>query len=398
MKSDISTNQDNLFNSNLKLVVRSMLDMEHPTRISLAKKLNLSQSAITKIVNRLIKCNLVMESDCIETVRGRKPIELIVNTKVAVFVAVRINRNYISAILYAIDGTVFDKATCQIFAKDGILSAMEALKNIIHSLLEQLTRPVWGIGIALPGPLDVGQKRIAMMTGFPGWNTVDLKKELETEFHLPVFLDHDANCGARAETWFGEYKRSKSLVYILCDRGIGVGFVLGDDIYCNPRGFTGEFGHMSINCFGPRCECGNHGCLELYASTVALERQYQKELFETGNDHTVALDAAAICALVREGDMVARLAFTRVCTYLAFGTVSLINLLCPETVVFDDRITDGGPFFLEIINDTLKKHLLPSVFDHLQVNVSTLQEDAVLLGAGALAFEQVLEYPDQILE
>lgn len=398
MKTDTYLNQDNAFNSNLKLVVRSILDMEHPTRISLAKRLGLSQSAITKIVNRLLKSNLVMESDCIDTVRGRKPIELIVNTKAAVFIAVRINRNYISAILYAIDGTVFYKDICQISATEGIHSALETLKNLIRKMLDQLARPAWGIGIALPGPLDVSRERIAMMTGFPGWNDVDLKKELEIAFHLPVFLDHDANCGARAETWFGEYKHSKSLVYILCDRGIGVGFVLGNDIYSNPRGFTGEFGHMSINCFGPRCECGNHGCLELYASTVALERQYQKELFETGNDYVAPLDAPAICKLVREGDTVARLAFTRVCTYLAFGTVSLINLLCPETVVFDDRITDGGPFFLEVINDTLKKHLLPSVFNHLQVNVSTLKEDAVLLGAGALAFEQVLEYPDQIME
>ena len=398
MKPDAVLNQDNAFNSNLKLVVRSILDMEHPTRISLAKKLGLSQSAITKIVNRLLKSNLVIESDCIDTDRGRKPIELLVNTKTAVFIAVRINRNYISSILYGIDGTVFHKATCPISASDGIHSALEALKGLIREMNRHLTCPAWGIGIALPGPLDVDRERIAMMTGFPGWNDVDLTGELESEFHLPVFLDHDANCGARAETWFGEYRHSRSLVYILCDRGIGVGFVLGDDLYANPRGFTGEFGHMSINCFGPRCECGNHGCLELYASTVALERQYQKELFETGNECAVPLEAPAICKLVREGDPIARLAFTRVCTYLAFGTVSLINLLCPETVVFDDRITDGGPFFLEVINDTLKKHLLPSVFNHLQVNVSTLREDAVLLGAGALAFEQVLEYPDQITQ
>lgn len=395
--SDIGATTESVLNSNLRLVVRSILDMENPTRISLAKSLDLSQSAITKIVNRLQKSQLVQESRCIDTDRGRKPIKLLVNTELAISLAVRINRNYISAILCSIDGKVLYRARHKISADEGIQAAMVTLKSLITKTLEQAKLQVWSIGIALPGPLDVRRERIAMMSGFPGWNEVDLKKELEAEFHLPVFLDHDANCGARAETWYGEYRHCKSLVYILCDRGIGVGFVLGDDVYENPRGFTGEFGHMSINCFGPKCECGNHGCLELYASTVALEREYQRELFENGFDHTEMVDAPDICKLVEQGDEVARRAFARVSRYLAFGMVSLINLLNPETVVFDDRITEGGAYFLEVVKDTLKKHLLPSVYDELQVNVSTLNGDGVLLGAGALTFEQLLENPDRFI-
>ena len=395
---DYSPLQDNLFGSNLRLVVRAILDMEHPTRIALAKKLALSQSAITKIVNRLLKSGLVVESACLDTDRGRKPIELEVNKRLAVSLAVRVNRNYISAVLCAIDGAVLYRDTRRISAEEGIAAAVVTLKALIRHMLEHLPLPVWGIGMALPGPLDVRRERIAIMTGFPGWSDVDLIGELGEEFHLPVFLDHDANCGARAETWYGEYRHCKSLVYVLCDRGIGVGFVLGEDIYANPRGFTGEFGHMSINCFGPKCECGNHGCLELYASTVALEREYQRELFESGSDRGAAQTSPEICALVREGDAVARRAFARVSRYLAFGTVSLINLLNPETVVFDDRITEGGPYFLEVVQDTLKRHLLPNIYNDLQVNVSSLDGDAVLLGAGALAFERLLEDPENRLQ
>ena len=395
---DYQLAQDSLFCSNLRLVVRSILDMEHPTRIALAKKLELSQSAITKIVNRLLKSGLVMESACLETVRGRKPIELQVNTRLAVSLAVRINRNYISAVLCAIDGAVVSRDTRPISAQEGIAAAVVTLKALIGHMLENLPLPVWGIGIALPGPLDVRRERIAIMTGFPGWNEVDLIGELGSEFHLPVFLDHDANCGARGETWYGDCKHCNSLVYVLCDRGIGVGFVLGEDLYANPRGFTGEFGHMSINCFGPKCECGNHGCLELYASTVALEREYQREVFESGSDREAVPSAPDICNLVRAGDAVARRAFARVSRYLAFGTVSLINLFNPETVVFDDRITEGGPYFLEVVRDTLQRHLLPSIYNDLQVSISSLDGDAVLLGAGALAFERLLEDPENRLQ
>lgn len=377
--------------SSIKQVLRSIMDMEHPTRTALAQRLSLSQSGMTKIIGQLQALHLVYEYASIDIKRGRHPVELRVNTDIGAAIAVRINRDYVSAALCSIDGKVLWKAVRGISVTGGPETAIKTIVALVKEAAGKSPLPTLAIGIALPGPFDVHKGRIAMMSGFPGWEEVDLKARLSEHFDYPIFLEHDANCGARAEMSYGKYRHNNSMVYILCDRGIGAGIILENGIYSNPRGFTGEFGHVSINALGQRCECGNNGCLELYASSGALEREYHKELFEQNLPSDGRLTAGDIYRLVREGDEPARRAFARVCKYLAFGTVSLINLMGPETVVFDDRITEGGPFFLQCIKETLKQHLLPEIFDSLVVDVSSLAGDAVMIGAASLAFEKVLD-------
>lgn len=375
--------------SSIRQVLRSIIDMEHPTRTALAQRLSLSQSGMTKIIAQLQAANLVYEYASIDSKRGRHPVELRINTGIGAAVALRINRDYVSAALCAIDGRVLWKQQKPVSAADGPAAALDTVVALVRVAAAQASLPVLAVGIALPGPFDVRRERIAMMSGFPGWERVNLKERLARHFDYPVFLDHDANCGALAEMRYGKYRHSGSLVYILCDRGIGAGIILENSLYSNPRGFTGEFGHVSINALGPRCECGNNGCLELYASSGALEKEYRRELFEQNLPDRPAA-APELYRMVREGDEQARRAFARVCKYLAFGTASLVNLMGPETVVFDDRITEGGPFFLECVRATLKQHLLPEVYDQLTVDVSSLSGDAVTMGASALAFEKIL--------
>lgn len=377
--------------SSIKQVLRSIIDMEHPTRTALAQRLSISQSFMTKIIGQLQAAHLVYEYASIDSKRGRHPVELRINADIGAAIAVRINRDYVSAAVCTIDGKVLWKTRREISAAGGPETAIRTIIALIREAAAQSPLPVLTVGIALPGPFDVHKGRIAMMSGFPGWEEVDLKGRLGECFDYPVFLDHDANCGARAEMSFGKYRHGNSLVYILCDRGIGAGIILENGIYSNPRGFTGEFGHVSINALGQRCECGNNGCLELYASSGALEREYHKEMFERNRPLEGPVTAGGIYRLVREGDETARRAFARVCKYLAFGTVSLINLLGPETVMFDDRITEGGPFFLQCVKETLKQHLLPAIYEQLVVDVSSLEGDAVMIGASALAFEEILD-------
>lgn len=377
--------------SSAKQVLRSIIDMEHPTRTALAKRLSLSQSGMTKIISQLQAARLVYEYASMDSKRGRHPVELRINADIGAAIAVRLNRDYVSAALCTIDGRVLFTSRRAVSPGDGPEPAIGCVAALVKDAAARSALPVLAVGIALPGPFDVRNGRIAMMSGFPGWKDVDLKQRLSEAFPYPVYLDHDANCGARAEMSFGRYRHRNSIVYILCDRGIGAGIILENGIYSNPRGFTGEFGHMSINALGQRCECGNNGCLELYASSGALEREYQKELFERNISADPSTQAGDIYRLVREGDIPARRAFARVCKYLAFGTVSLINLMGPEIVMFDDRITEGGPFFLECVRETLRHHLLPEIYDALVVDVSSLSGDAVMIGASALAFEKALD-------
>ena len=112
--------------------------------------------------------------------------------------------------------------------------------------------------------------------------------------------------------------------------------------------------------------------------------------------------ATDICRMVREDDPLARRAYEKAVGYLAFGAAGAINLLNPDVVIFADKITEGGDYFLEIVKSTFSRYLMHDVFEELIVDVSTLQgspevRDPILLGAGVLVLEHLLESPTHML-
>lgn len=394
-------NKTSLRENNLMHIVRALRFSDDCSRVSLAHELGLTPAAITKLVNELLQSGLVVETSSIDSGKGRRPIRLKLSGENHIALSGRINRDYISAAICDLNGKIYNYMDERITPADGTHEIMRRLVRMLKEVAEGASAPVLALGMALPGPFDARHGRIALMSGFPGWDQIDLRRELEQALNIPVFLEHDANCGALAELWYGEHGNVRNMLYIVGDRGVGAGIISNGQVYKGVTGFAGELGHMSINCFGALCECGNRGCLELYGSTNALESEYQRSLFELwqkgqGRSRTGKVTARDICRMVREDDALARCAYEKTVGYLAFGTVSVINLLNPEAVIYSDKITDGGAYFLEIVRKTLKQHLLPTVYNDLIIDTSRLQNnpevcDPMLLGAGVVAFEQLME-------
>lgn len=382
--------------NNLALVIRAIHADKDASRVRLCEATGLKQATITKIVNQLILWGLVMETESTEPIEsnvGRRPIRLALNSGNVLLMAARINRDYLHVAIYDICLKLYYFREMRINALYGVEASMEQLIGMMKDALSSAPAPVLGIGVAVPGPYDYKNRRITLMSGFPGWEKIDIQREIESRIQLPVIIDHDAKCGALAELWHGEHRFTNNLLYICGDRGVGAGLILNGQIYHGRTGFAGEIGHTSINIFGPLCECGNRGCLELYCSTTALEQEYQKESFDSANALSGA-SAKEIFGLVRGGDPAARRVYTRVVSYLAFGAVNVINTLNPDVVIFADKMIEGGELFLEVAKATLSKYLLPEVYESLIVDVSTLEGgDPMLLGASVLVFEHLLNQP-----
>lgn len=274
---------------------------------------------------------------------------------------------------------------------------MDRLIGIASQLLSHTDVPVRCIGVAVPGPFNYKESRIHMMSGFPGWEKIDIRKRLEKAFSLPVFVDQDANCGALAELWFGGEHQPSSMLFITADRGIGAGLIMNSKIYRGRTGFAGEIGHTSIDILGPRCECGNRGCLELYGSSSALKNAYYQDLYFPSDPDSLSVrpNTGMILERVRAGEPNACRAYTKAVSYLAFGVVGVINTLDPAAVVFSDRMVHGGPLFLETVMRTFKQYLMPEIFEHLQVKVCSLDGDPMLLGASVLAYDHMLRIPSE---
>lgn len=390
-----SINQNVQKENNISVVLRALRSDTECTRIRLAKATGLTQPSITKIIAQLMEWGTVSELESVGNGIGRKATRLHLNAERYRVAAVRINRTYINAAVYDMKGRLCDMASCKTSSEAGAHSSMRQLINMLDSLIARTQVPVLSIGVAVPGPYHFFAGRISLMSGFPGWNEIDIRAELEAAFGLPVFVDQDANCGALAEMWYSGSEGNSDMLFICADRGIGAGLILDSSVYRGRDGFAGEFGHASINIFGPRCECGNRGCLELYGSTVALENIYRQEAFDPLDSDFLAADTSAgeIMALVREGDAVARRAYSKTVAYLCFGVVGMINTFNPATVVFADKIIEGGNLFLQVADQTFRQYLMPEIYNSLNIRVCALEGDPMLLGASVLAYDQMLRTP-----
>lgn len=320
MKNEV-INQNTQKENNISVVLRTLHGDESCTRIRLSEATGLTQASITKIIALLIEWGAVSESESIGTGVGRKSVLLHLNSDRYRVAAVRINRTYIIAAIYDMDGRVYDMEKCEIHSQEGVRSSCSRVIQLLRKLLNRADTPPLAIGVAVPGPYNYNAGRISLMSGFPGWNEIDIKSELESCFDLPVFVDQDANCGALAELWYSESGKSDNMLFICADRDIGAGLILDSSIYRGRDGFAGEIGHSSINIFGPRCECGNRGCLELYGSTVALENAYRSEQFEPSNPDSLlsSINTNTILSLVRTGDHAACRAYRKTVFYPVSG-------------------------------------------------------------------------------
>lgn len=390
-----SINQTVQKENNLSVVLRELRACNECTRVRLAKQTRLAQASITKIVAQLIEWGLVEERESIGSGVGRKAVRLHLNSENYHVAAVRINRHYIIAAIYDMDGRLYDMTRCEINFTGGPESSLKKLIENLREMISRSSHPIMSIGVAVPGPFNYNTGRITLMSGFPGWNEIDIGAVLTDAFQLPVFVDQDANCGALAEMWYSNIESGSDMLFIAADRGIGAGLILNSQIYRGHDGYAGEIGHASINFFGPRCECGNRGCLELYASTIALENTYRDDLFDPMNPASTICNVSAskILELVRAGDPVACRAYSKTVTYLCFGVVGIINALNPRIVVFSDKMVNGGELFLTVARKTFQQYLMPEIYENLCIKTCTLDGDPMLLGASVLAFDHMLQTP-----
>ncbi len=401
MQNKNNINLSTLKEANFSLVIRAIRANYPCSRISLCKKTDLQQATMTKIVGQLISWGLVTETEAIESNLGRKPIGLMINSDKYPVCVVRLQRSLVEVALGYMDGRLSDFSGYKINMSSNAHLVIDQIKKMISNLIASASIKPIAISVALPGPFDIHKERITLMSGFPGWHEINIRAELEKDFSIPIFLEHDANCGVLAEQWFGNHEDDNNMLYIAAAEGVGAGILLDGGISRGMQGFAGELGHMSINMYGSRCECGNRGCLELYTTTRALEEEYKRKQFEINDGENIQSDelflpAEEILNRVRNGsDRAADEAYKHIVSILGFGIVSAINCLNPKVVIFADTLTDGGEIFLKHIDNVLKKHLIDDVYTTINVSVSSLQKQAILLGAGAIAFDQLLEKPSE---
>ncbi len=249
---------------------------------------------------------------------------------------------------------------------------------------------VVGVGVGSPGPLD-RETGTVLDTPNLGWRNFPLRDLVANEVGLEAELDNDANAAALGETWLGAGRDVESLIAVTLGTGIGGGVVLGGKVHHGASDVAGEIGHMTIDSTGRRCNCGNYGCLEAYASGPAIAARAVEGL-ETGvasalpgmvEDDLSAITAETVYEAIVAGDLYARDVMRETARLLGTGLANLINILNPEMIVISGGVTRAGDHIFEPLRAEVRRRAFRQAADACRIVASELGEQAGVVGAAA---------------
>jgi glucokinase len=242
-----------------------------------------------------------------------------------------------------------------------------------------------GMGVGTPGPLDLARGLVVDAPNLPGWENIPVRQMMEERTGLECELENDANAAALGEQWVGAGHGGSSLVLLTLGTGIGGGIVLDGKVWHGFGDCAGEIGHMSIDPEGPRCNCGNWGCVEAHASATAMVRR-MRETIEDGTGSSLAdkldeMTAKDIYEAAVDGDSAASENIHMTGFYLGVAVSNIMHILNPEVVVFSGGVTAAGNMLLRPIRQTARERTMEACRRDVKIRFGELGGDAGVIGA-----------------
>jgi predicted NBD/HSP70 family sugar kinase len=381
---------------NSTLVLKTIYGRDCVSRAEIARLTGLTRTTVSEIVGNLIADGLVIEDGYGESLGGKPPIQVRLVEDARQLVCLDLSDDDFYGAVVDLRGEFIYRQALPLQHRRGE-AALQAVYQLVDTLLAHTSAPILGIGIGTPGLVDA-RKGIVRQAVNRGWSDLPLKNLLYARYQLPVFVGNDSHVAALAEFSFGETYPLPNLVLIKVGEGIGSGIVLGGQIHHGDGFSAGEIGHLSVQRGGALCSCGNHGCLETVASMRALIDKTieiglafpQSQLASVaGNLHPID----ALAAIYLSGDPQARDLVLEAGRYLGIAVAHLAGVLNVRRVVISGDLERFGEALLQSARQEMRLHVLPAVADETELSFSTLGEDIVLRGASALVLTEQLSLP-----
>ena len=296
----------------------------------------------------------------------------------------------ISTAISTIEGNILANVVLPTKAEEGEVAV---LGRIIQSIDEVIVGSstsideVEAIGIGSPGPLDA-KKGIIITTPNLPFKDYNLVQPLKEKYNIPVYLDNDANAAAIGEYMFGAGKGKESIIYFTVSTGVGGGAVLDGKVY---RGHTSnalEIGHTTVDPNGPRCNCGNLGCLEAMPSGTAIAKKGKEAVSTNVETSLKKYDTITSYEVFKEaeaGDEVAKDIIDNALTYLGIGVANAIATFDPEMIIIGGGVSKAGDIVFDTVKKVVNKRCFKSMAESCEIVPAGLGSDAGVVGAVALA-------------
>ncbi len=277
-------------------------------------------------------------------------------------------------------------------SEDGADAVVARIVDLARASMAQAgKREIAGVGIGSPGPLDT-KSGVVLLTPNLGWVNMPLRDRVANGLGLPATLDNDANCAIFGEWWRGAARGVEHVVGLTIGTGIGGGIVLYGDIYRGASDMAGEIGHMTIDSNGRRCNCGNYGCLEAYASGPAIAARAVEGIeagaatvlprYVAGELHKVT--AQVVYDAAHEGDEFALEVVRDTAKFLGAGVANIINIFNPQVVVICGGVTLAGDKLFVPLRSEVKRRAFKPAVDVCRILPGELPGTAGVWGAAAV--------------
>ncbi|MCR2820940.1 ROK family transcriptional regulator [Lederbergia panacisoli] len=380
-------NQQLIKKENKTIVLQLIIQQAPISRADIALKSGLNKGTVSTLVAELIDEQLILETGPGVSSGGRRPVMLVFNENSGCTIGIDLGVNYILGILTDLQGNIIERKR-HTFNPQSFEETLQQIHNDIQELMSKAPNTrygIVGIGIGAPGIVDNNSSLV--LAPNLGWKNSSIKEEIEAIFHIPVVIENEANAGAYGEKMFGLGKNVETLVYISTGIGIGTGIIMHEKLYRGATGFSGEFGHMTINMNGETCRCGNKGCWEMYASEQYVIQKALKLQLVTDTNANIE----QIIELAQNGNEHAINLLQETAVHLGMGIVNIVHALNPQKIIIGNRLAGAKPWMEKTVQDYVKNRAMTSHQSEVKVQFSDPVFPATALGVAAFSVEQFLK-------
>lgn len=363
---------------NQSRVLDAIRRSESVSRVELAERTGLTPQTVSNIVRRLLQDDLVLETGRGSS-RGGKPATML-RLNAAAYYAIGMHLDPATTTLVVTDllGRVVTRIRRRTPSAQGPDRVIGTLVDAVRTIVQRSEVPpdrILGLGVAAPGPIDVGEGSVVTPPNLPGWHTVPLRESLEKATGFAVVIDNDATAATVGERWAGREERSSDMAFVYIGTGVGGGLIFDGQVYRGTSRNAAEIGHISVDPDGAECPCGNRGCLETFLAP-----------------HAVAAAIAAyrrVCREARAGDPVAVETVEAAGRRLGHAGITLLNLLdVPRVVLGGWGISHIGAFYSRALATAVTQRAIAHAVRTVEVGVSLIGEDGGAIGAASLVLHR----------
>jgi len=375
------------------------------TKSDIAKKINISQQTINKIVKELMSRKLVIEDGLRESTEegGKRPVQLKFNENAGYIVGAMMGPKKIKTILTNYNNNIMIEKD----VKNDLRASSEAtISKMIRMFEEMIDKTgidksmVLGIGIGVPGIVDEKNGIIRLLPYMPHWKDIRIAEIVEDKMGISVLVCNENRVRCYGEKMFGMAKEFSDFAVILTGYGIGGGFSIDGKCVTGEHLFAGEFGHMKLSADGPKCVCGNNGCLNALINTERINELIKENmgasdykssiLVKKFKESNLKIDSKKLFECFYNGDNLAKKIIDEISYWLGIAISIIVAVIDPELIIISGEYTAGGDYLIEKVKEIAEKNILPSVKKSINIKYSQLGKKAGLVGVVGMVLDQLL--------